>query len=265
LKIYISADIEGTTGITHWDETEKSKSDYAEFQKQMTAEVVAACEGALKAGATEIIVRDAHHTGRNIIASKLPEEARLIREWSGHPYSMMQGLDDSFDAVIMTGYHSRAGSDTNPLAHTFTGAAAFVRINERYASEFLINAYTAALVGVPVVMVTGDSGLCKEVAELNPEIPTVAVNEGVGASTISIHPNLAVRKMKEGVENILRKDFSKCRIDLPEHFEIEIVYKDYKKAYRASFYPGASLLEPQLIQFVSDDYFEVLRMFMFTM
>jgi len=114
MKIYISADIEGITGTTHWDEADKKNSDFKEFQEQMTAEVAAACEGALRAGATEILVKDAHDTARNIIASKLPREVRLVRGWSGHPFSMVQYLDETFHAVLMIGYHSRAGLDTNP-------------------------------------------------------------------------------------------------------------------------------------------------------
>ncbi|MBE0697596.1 MAG: M55 family metallopeptidase, partial [Anaerolineaceae bacterium] len=88
MKVYLSADIEGITGTTHWDETELNKPDYAEFREQMTAEVAAACEGALNAGATEIWVKDAHGSARNLIASKLPRETHLLRGWSGHPYMM---------------------------------------------------------------------------------------------------------------------------------------------------------------------------------
>ena len=75
MKIYISADIEGVTGVTHWDETDLGKGESSLFREQMTAEVVAACEGALQAGATEIWVKDAHDSARNIIASRLPHEA----------------------------------------------------------------------------------------------------------------------------------------------------------------------------------------------
>ena len=96
MKVYISMDIEGITGITHWDEATKNKADYRVFQEQMTDEVVAACEGALNAGATEIFVKDAHDTGRNIITSRLPEEAIMIRGWSGHPFCMLQELDETF-------------------------------------------------------------------------------------------------------------------------------------------------------------------------
>ena len=117
MKVYISADIEGITGTTHWDETDKAKADYTEFRQQMTAEVAAACEGALKAGVNEIWVKDAHDSARNIIAAQLPPETRLNRGWSGHPYFMMDRLDSTFQAVVMIGYHSRAGSGASPLAH----------------------------------------------------------------------------------------------------------------------------------------------------
>jgi D-amino peptidase len=82
MKVYISADSEGITGTIHWDETENDKPDYSEFRQQMTAEVAAACEGAFEAGASEV-VKDAHGSGRNIIAAKLPLQTRLLRGWSG--------------------------------------------------------------------------------------------------------------------------------------------------------------------------------------
>ncbi len=264
LKIYISADIEGTTGIAHWDEATKNKPDYAYYQKQMTAEVAAACEGAIEAGVSEIYVQDAHDSGRNLLQSKLPERVKLISEWSGHPYAMLQGLDKSFDAVMMTGYHSRAGSDGNPLAHTFSGQVAYMKINDRFASEFLINAYTAAHLGVPVVLVTGDASLCKDVTEFNTNIATVAVNEGAGGSVISIHPSLAIRRIEDAARDALSGDLGRYKMDLPEKFTVELSYRDYKRAYRASFYPGVELIEPQVTRFESNDYYEVLRMLMFT-
>jgi len=263
VKLFISSDIEGTTGITVWTECEKGKPDYEEFQKQMTAEVVAACEGAIQGGAKEIVVRDAHDTARNIIASKLPENVKLIREWSGHPFQMVQGLDKTFDAVMFTGYHSRAGSDTSPLAHTFTGSVMHVKINGRYASEFLINSYAAAYVGVPVIMITGDKGLCEEAEEVNPGILTVPVSEGEGTSNISIHPNLAVKTIKETAKRAMSGDLSKCLLTLPEKFEIEILYKDNRQAYKTSFYPGARLEGTHTIKYDCDDYFDFLRFFIF--
>jgi len=84
----------------------------------MTREVKAACDAAIDTGAKEIWIKDAHDTGRNIIASKLPKDIKLIRSWSEHPLLMVQELDESFNALIMTGYHSYGSSDDNPLSHT---------------------------------------------------------------------------------------------------------------------------------------------------
>jgi D-amino peptidase len=263
MKVYITADIEGATGATHWDETDKKNPDYGEFQEQMTAEVVAACEGALSAGATEIWVRDAHWTGRNISASKLPREAKLVRGWSGHPFSMMQGLDETFQAVLVIGYHSRAGSGASPLAHTMTGNVVYVTINGQYASEFLIAAYTAGLVGVPVAFISGDAGICQEAEALIPGLGTVAVKDGVGNSTVSIHPHLAVEQIRGGVEAALKGDLSRCRVTLPDRFAVELRHRNHADAYRVSFFPGANLKEPHTVQFEADDYFEVLRFFSF--
>jgi D-amino peptidase len=241
MKVYITADIEGITGATHWDETDKKNPDYGEFREQMTAEVAAACEGALSAGATEIWVKDAHWTGRNIIPSKLPREVRLVREWSGHPLSTMQELDETFQAVLMIGYHSRAGSSASPLAHTMTGNVIYITINGQYASEFSIAAYTAGLVRVPVVLVSGDAGICQEAEASIPNLCSVAVKHGVGNSTVNIHPHLAVERIRTGVEAALKGDVSRCHVPMPEHFAVELRYKNHADAYHVSFFPAARL------------------------
>ena len=100
IKVYVSADIEGVTGIAHWDEASRDHPAYREFQERMTTETASACQAAMTAGATEIVVKDAHGSGRNILAEQLPVPVRLIRGWSGHPYSMVQELDATFDALF---------------------------------------------------------------------------------------------------------------------------------------------------------------------
>jgi len=264
MKIYISADIEGITGIAHWDETEKSKSDYQKFAKQMTDEVKAACEGAIKAGAKEIWIKDAHDTGRNIIADELPQNVKLVRGWSEHPYLMVQELDKSFDALLMIGYHSFGNSSSNPLSHTLSSRILnYIKLNGEYASEFLIHGYAAATLGVPVVFISGDEGICKEAKKVNKNIKTVAVNKGVGNSVISIHPKLAVEKIKESVELTLKGNIDKCKIELPEHFKVKLSYKKHINAFKVSFYPGMEQISSTNLVFETDNYFEVLRMLLF--
>lgn len=263
LKIFISADIEGITGTTHWDETQKEHPDYAEFQKQMTMEVKAACEGAINAGATEILVADAHHTARNIIASKLPRDVELIRGWSGHPFRMVQHLDDSFDALVFVGYHSLAGSFGNPLAHTINGKISHLRINEMKASEFLLHCLAAETHGVPSVFISGDEEICHHASSICTHIVTVPVKKGVGSSTINLHPHKAVDLIREGVFNALQKDLSLYHKPMPQTFKLVCKYKNHFDAYRASFFPGVTFADPDIIYFETDQYDEVMRLLLF--
>lgn len=264
MKIYISADIEGITGVTHWNETDLDKGESLAAREQMTAEVVAACEGALESGAGEIWIKDAHDSGRNIFAERLPHEARLIRGWSGHPFTMLQELDSSFDALALVGYHTGAAFAGSPLAHTMSGNIAWIKINGSLATEFLISAYTAALVKVPLVFVSGDSSLCAHVAGFNSNITSVAVKDGVGDSTINIHPDLAVQRIRTGMAQAIQHP-SACLIPLPEHFSVEIQYRHPHRAYHYSFLHGAAQTDPVTIHFEHEDYFEVLRFLLFAL
>ena len=268
MKIYISADIEGITGVTHWDETELQHAEYTMAREQMTAEVAAACEGGLQAGATEIWVKDSHDSARNLIASRLPREVRLIRGWSGHPVLTLQGLDNTFATVALIGYHSRAGSGASPLAHNFTGKVTTIKINGVFVSEFLMDAYTSAYVGVPLVFVSGDQGICDEATQLNAHIQTLAVKQGVGNSTVNLHPDLAVARIREGmvqaVAQALKGDAARHQVALPEHFSIEVRYRAAYSAYHDGFYPGAQQTDAMTVRFDTQDYFEVLRFMMFT-
>lgn len=264
MKIYISADLEGVTGATHWDETDKTKPDYQFFAQQMTKEVKAACEGAIKAGAKEIWIKDAHDTARNIYADELPTIVKLIRGWSEHPFSMVQGLDKTFDALLMIGYHSYGSSGSNPLSHTLSSKKInYLKLNGEIASEFLIYSYIAASMEIPVVFVSGDEGICLEARKHIPNIRTVAVNQGIGNSTISIHPKLALERIEEEVNSVLKSNFQNCQIKLPEHFKVELSFKKHTLAYRSSFYPGMKQISPTELWFETNNYFDVLRMLLF--
>jgi D-amino peptidase len=264
MKIYISADIEGIAGVTHWDETELQHADSQVAREQMTAEVAAACEGAIYAGAVEIWVKDSHDSARNLLADRLPQEARLIRGWSGHPFLTLQELDKTFQAVALIGYHSRAGAGTSPLAHTYTGKVTTIKLNDREVSEFLMDAYTAAYVGVPLIFISGDQGICDEAVSFDPHIHAVAVKQGVGNSTINLHPDLAAARIREGISQALRSDALNHQISLPAHFLVEVHYRTAYNAYHNGFYPGAKQTDALTVRFETDNYFDVLRFLMFT-
>lgn len=265
MKIFISADIEGTTGIVNWDEARLENQFNEYFREQMTREVKAACEGAIEGGAGDILVKDAHGTARSIDPSKLPEIVRIVRGWARNPFSMMAGLDSSFDGVLFTGYHSGAGTDGNPLAHTMNTDNIHVLINGEYASEFMINSYIAGYFKVPVLFVSGDKQLCESAKKLNENIKTVAVSEGFGNASISINPDLAVRRIKEKVLEAVKDDLSKYIIKLPENFKVEIYYRNHFLAYKAGFFPGAEQTGARTVQFESKDYMDVLKFLFFVL
>lgn len=261
MKIFISADMEGTAGVTTWAETEQDKPDYAQFQALMTAEVVAACDGALAAGATEIVIKDAHHTGRNLLVDRLPRQARIIRDWSGHPHSMMFGLDADCAAAIFTGYHDAAGTDSNPLAHSFTGRIMRLTINGALASEFTVNATTAAFLGVPAAFISGDAGICAAAGKLVPGITAVPVSQGFGPASAALAPAMARALIREGVERALGG--TPRHAPLAESWDVELEFANPVEAYRGSFFPGVDYPEPRRLRFQRDDWFEVLRVLRF--
>ena len=262
VKVYISADIEGITGTTNWRETELNAPEYVPFAKQMTKEVEATIEGAIAGGATEILLKDAHDSARNIDISNLPVNVKVIRGWTYDPMCMVAGLDESFDRAIYIGYHSKGGSERNPLAHTLC-TYADVKINGEYVSEFLINTYAASLHNVPVAFVSGDQGLIEEINALNEQIVTLAIKEGRGGATISLSPKLVIQETKRLVEEAMKVDRASLQIERPEKFVVEIIYKDHTKAYRNSFYPGATFKPHNTVEFVTEDYYEVLRILQF--
>lgn len=263
MKIYISADIEGITGVTHWDETLKHKGDYRDYQKQMTLEVAAACEGFLEAGASEIYVQDAHHTGRNILADLLPEPVKLIRGWSGDPMAMLQQLEPSFSGIAMIGYHSSAGCSGNPLSHSMAEDLNFITLNGNIGSEFLLHYYGGLYYKVPTLLVSGDQMLIDQVSEINDTIEGVAVKEGIGGSTCSLHPKVALEEIFAAAQRAGESDIEPVLEPMPHHFTLEIGYKQHHKAYRASFYPGVKLLSPNVIRFESKNYFDIMRLLLF--
>jgi len=268
MRVFISADIEGTCGIAAWSETEPGKTDgdYNYYRTQMSCEVAAACRAVVACGG-EVMVKDAHDSARNLLAEYLPEEARLNRGWSGDLYSMVSGVQSgTWDAVAFTGYHTAAGSAGNALAHTMTTKVDWITINGERASEFLINAYKVGYLGIPVCFISGDADVCAIAKRTIPAIATVPVFEGHGNSSTAIHPALAVRRIEETLRAQLESgNYRNCHIQMPEQFEILIRFKEHQNAYRGSFYPGMEQIEEKTIRFVCTDYADAMRMFKFVL
>ncbi len=264
MKLYISADIEGVACISAGAETDPGKpGECAPFQRQMTAEVAAACRGGFSSGVREVLIKDAHWTGRNIDPQLLEAQAlvahpqarvRLIRGWSGHPFGMVQDIDSSFAAAAFIGYHSASGSAGNPLSHTVSGGAfARVELNGLMCSEFLLYGYAAGSVGVPVGFVSGDAALCAQAETLVDGIHTVAVLRGDGASTVSMLPGEALRHIEAGVQRALSTRLPPP-LRPPADLHLRLLFQSPQLAYAKSFFPGVRQLSDTELLFEGSDY-----------
>ena len=227
--------------------------------KGITCCKVSEAEVMFAGGAEDIFVRDSHDSARNIQPAMLPESVSIFRGWGRDPYSMMSGIDASFAGAIFTGYHSGAGMNTNPLSHTMNCQNNTVKLNGEICSELMMNCLTASMVGVPLACVCGDKGLCEWIASVIPGVATVPVLEGVGGGTISIHPDLAVKRIREAVKRAASGDLSANLYPMPDHFSLEINFKDHKRAHGAAYYPGCVMASDYTVAYEAADWMDALK------
>ena len=262
LKVLLSVDMEGITGlVSHEECNPKAGDDYQYFRKIMTREANAAVEGALAAGATEIVVRDAHGSGRNILPDLLHKSALLLRDWSFGPKEMMEGIDETFGAAVFIGYHASAGTPNANLEHTWSGRVTDVKINGVSLPEAGLNALIAGHFNVPVVFISGDQAVCDQVKALFGEVGLVAVKKGIGAATLSLHPEVAAQQIKEGVEKALRNRGQYRPYRLTPPYKLVLTLKDEKMVDNGQYYPGARRTGDWELTFESQDLMEVLKAF----
>jgi D-amino peptidase len=263
IKVFISVDMEGITGVVNWEDVSRSGKDYDYFRRIMTLETNAAVEGALAAGATEIVVRGSHGSGRNILPELLNQRARLLRDWSGGPLSMMEGIDETFDAVIFIGYHAKAGTPDALLDHTSSGNVTDVSINGVSLPEAGYNALIAGHFGVPVAFVAGDRAICNQVEALFGTLETVAVKEGIGSAALNLHPEVTRQQIRTGVESALSNLNRFQPYDPGSPYTLVLTMKDEVVVYNGSFYPGAERTGEWELTFTADNIIDVMTAYSF--
>jgi len=196
VRIYISADMEGITGLVDADDVQPGGRDYERGRLMMAEDVNAAIRGAVAAGATDIVVNDAHGPMRNLLPEALHPAARLIRGKPKH-MGMLEGLDPEHDAMICVGYHSRAGSP-GVLSHSFMGhEIEDMWLDGRLVGEIGLAQATAATLGVPLVALTGDDGACAEATAWDESITTVAVKYARDRFAADLRPAAEARRAIE--------------------------------------------------------------------
>lgn len=273
MKVLISADMEGTCGVVSWVQvmppeyvngSEPSAQDrYLRTRERMTAEVNAAVEGALAAGADEVIVNDSHDGMRNIIPDQLHSEVRFITG-NDKPLGMMQGVDlDGVGAVFYTGYHAKAGTPAAPLAHTWTGWLNDVKLDGVSTGEFGINAAVAGYYGVPVVMISGDDkAVAQTQALLGEQVAGAVVKEGISTfSALHLHPEKARQRIREAAEQGMLNVERAQPYSLPADSTVELTFDHQARADQAILVPGVVRTGERSVAWIPRDGYEFIRTF----
>jgi D-amino peptidase len=196
VKIYISADMEGVTGLVDSHDVQPGGRDYERGRVMMTQDVNAAIRGALARGAAQVTVNDAHGPMRNLLPDLLHPGAALIRG-RPKPMGMLEGLSGDFDAAVCIGYHARAGA-LGVLSHSFMGhEIEDMWLDDRPAGEIGLVHATAAALGAPVIALSGDDAACAEMTDWDPAVATVAVKRARDRFAAELRP---VTEARDAVE-----------------------------------------------------------------
>jgi D-amino peptidase len=215
-RVFISIDMEGISGIVDWSEVDRNNKEYEFSRKLMVGDLNAAIKGAITAGAKEIIVSDAHGGMRNLRPEDVNESAQLVRG-SPKPGSMMEGIDDTFDASLYVGYHSMKGTQNGVMCHTISGSSIDgIFINGRETGEFGLNSALAGYHGVPSVFLAGDYAATKEAEAFVPGITTAPVKWAVGRyAARCLSPVESSRLIESKVNEALTKKLPEPRVVKP--------------------------------------------------
>ena len=255
LKVFISIDMEGLAGVVTGGDVGGS-GDYTHFRTIMAGEANAAIDGAFRAGATEVLVRDSHGSKQNILPGDLDPRARLLRGQSIGPKNMMEGIDSTFDAVVFIGYHAKAGTPNAILEHTSTGNVVDFAINGVSLPEGGYNALVAGLYGVPVVFVAGDRAVVEQIRGLLGPIDGVAVKEEIGDASLGLSPKQAQEEIRQGVAQAIRNRSKARPYKLNAPYTMVLKVKQERPLYR-----GAQRVKEGEFTFSSRDLLDVLSAF----
>lgn len=250
-KVFISADMEGISGISGSDQLSATGSEYNRSRKLMADDVNAAIKGARAGGASVIVVNDSHGSMRNLRLEDLATDTRLISH-SFKRSGMMEGLDESYDAVIFVGYHAQAGSPNGLFAHTGSGVVGDVRVNGQSYGEGGLNTLVAAWYGVPVVLVTGDDVAVKQVGAVATQAKTVVVKRAINPRAVELRPFADVHRE---IEAAAREGVSGARRFPPKKeaaYKVEVQFRDTLIPEVAENLPGMQRPTPDTIAFSVD-------------
>lgn len=195
MRLYLIADMEGVSGIASIDlQAHPGAALYEQSRVAMTAEVAAAVEGALEGGADEVVIFDMHCHGLNLFLDELPSGTKVVVGKPGGGMLHAENLGP-MDGLMLTGFHARASNPAGMLTHVYTLYIREMFLNGRSIGEVELESATAGALGIPTILVTGDSAMIEEV---RPFLP--------GTIFADVKTPLSLTS----AESLLPKDAAKC-------------------------------------------------------
>ncbi|GGM74039.1 peptide ABC transporter substrate-binding protein [Longimycelium tulufanense] len=259
MRIMISADMEGATGVTWTADVQPGTEPWQRFRRLFTGDVNACVRGLMAGGATEVIVNEAHSTQRNLLLEDLDPDARMLTG-RHKPLSMMEGIDAGLDGVVFLGYHTGAG-DEGVLAHTYLeNAITGVWLDGVPASEGRLNAALAAEHGVPVLLVTGDDRTCQESADYAPRARRIPVKTAVSRYAALCSPP---RRTAAEIEEAARLAMGTAGATTPDRrpHRIEVEFDATHLAAATALIPTVEQVGPRRVYFDADTMTEAMCCF----
>jgi D-amino peptidase len=261
MKILISADMEGATGVTWPADVEPGTEQWQRCRQMFTSDVNAAVAGLFDGGASEVVINEAHSTMRNLLLERLDERAVMLTG-RHKDLSMVEGIQHGdIDGVAFVGYHAPAGAE-GVLAHTYlANSITTVRLNGVRASEGLLNAQVAAQYGVPVVLITGDDRTCADAAGYAPDAGKVAVKDCVTRySAICRPPAVTAAAIRTTATAAASLAGWQPRVPAAE-FHVEVEVDAAQLAQAAAIVPGVRRTDDRVVEYDSGSGYEMIRTF----
>lgn len=242
MKLYLSVDMEGISGLPDETFVNSRMHNYERGRVLMTEEANWCIAEAFNNGCTEVTVNDSHSKMNNLLAEKLHPEAELITG-DVKPFSMMQGLDESYSGVMFIGYHARA-SMPGVMSHSMIFGVRHFYINDKPVGELGLNAYLAGFYDVPVIMAAGDDCAAKEAEELIPNVTTAAVKQTISRTAVKcLSPQKAGRLLTEKTAYALKNKDKVKPLTPPERPVLGIEFANYGQAEWAHLMPGTEIIQ----------------------
>lgn len=249
LKIYISADLEGVSGVVHPDQIYPDGKFYKETLMRWSQELNAVVSGLREAGVEHIVINDAHNHMRNLNISMVPN-AFIISGWQ-KPYSMVCDIDHGYDACFFMGYHAMAGSSST-LSHTYRPRIIKeVYLNKIKVGETGLNAALCGFFNVPVALISGDEEVCMEAQNLlGSQIVSVQTKRGLSRYSAFSYPfEIVLKNLKAGAIKAIKEKEKWKVYKTTSPCTISVVFSEPNHADACELIPNVKRVSDNQVEF----------------